>query len=205
MDRPPNRIATARDLAASPVWSVAGRQALYWVDIRRTSRIRRHDAARGLDSSWADGRAGPRASRCIAEGSLLCGMETGLFHLRPGPRTVLRRRQLVADFPRCGHAVTTMAAAIGPAFWADEHGARHVARRGRPASSATRRAGPTEPTGATGWSPATVSPFSPTGGFVPVGLAPAVRGSGPLRPDADGMPRAAARFRRHENRHPGGP
>lgn len=65
----------------SPVWSV-GEQALYWVDIEAPA-LRRWSAADAQITSW---RA-PERIACVAlhaDGGLIAGMETGVFHVRPG-------------------------------------------------------------------------------------------------------------------------
>jgi sugar lactone lactonase YvrE len=72
--------ATRNRVGESPLWSVA-EQALYWVDIEGR-RLHRFDWASGDQQSW------PTAERiaCIAlhaDGGLLAGMESGLFHIRP--------------------------------------------------------------------------------------------------------------------------
>lgn len=64
----------------SPLWS-PDEQALYWVDIER-QRLHRWSAPLSRLDSW------PTVERpaCIAlhrDGGLLCGMQSGLFHLRP--------------------------------------------------------------------------------------------------------------------------
>lgn len=64
----------------SPLWSAA-EQALYWVDIEGRALRRLRWADRQL-TSWAT----PERLACIAlhaDGGLIAGMDTGLFHLRP--------------------------------------------------------------------------------------------------------------------------
>ena len=84
----------------SPLWSVA-EQALYWVDIEGR-RLHRFDWTSGLEQSW------PMAERiaCIAlhaDGGLIAGMETGIFHLRVGAGGEATAELLhAAQFPRDG-------------------------------------------------------------------------------------------------------
>jgi len=69
-------------IGESPLWSVA-EQCLYWVDIEGRSLQRFEWAAKRL-SQWAlSERAGSIALRL--GGGLLAAMETGIFHLTPGP------------------------------------------------------------------------------------------------------------------------
>jgi sugar lactone lactonase YvrE len=70
----------------SPVWSVA-EQALYWVDIEAPA-LRRWSMADGQLTSWA----APERIACVAlhdKGGLIAGMETGVFHVRPGAAGLL--------------------------------------------------------------------------------------------------------------------
>ena len=70
----------------SPVWSVA-EQALYWVDIEAPA-LRRWSMADGQLTSWA----APERIACVAlhaNGGLIAGMETGVFHVRPGAAGLL--------------------------------------------------------------------------------------------------------------------
>ena len=70
----------------SPVWSVA-EQALYWVDIEAPA-LRRWSMADGQLTSWAT----PERIACVAlhaNGGLIAGMETGVFHVRPGAAGLL--------------------------------------------------------------------------------------------------------------------
>ena len=70
----------------SPVWSMA-EQALYWVDIEAPA-LRRWSLADGQLTSWAT----PERIACVAlhaNGGLIAGMETGVFHVRPGAAGLL--------------------------------------------------------------------------------------------------------------------
>ena len=70
----------------SPVWSMA-EQALYWVDIEAPA-LRRWSMADGQLTSWA----APERIACVAlhaNGGLIAGMETGVFHVRPGAAGLL--------------------------------------------------------------------------------------------------------------------
>ncbi len=75
-------ISTQRDaVGESPLWSAA-EAALYWVDIEGR-RLRRWASTSGQVTSW------PTDERiaCIAphaHGGFIAGMESGVFHLRPG-------------------------------------------------------------------------------------------------------------------------
>jgi sugar lactone lactonase YvrE len=91
---------TRNRVGESPLWSVA-EQALYWVDIEARC-LHRFDGASGTEQSWS------MAERigCIAlhaSGGLIAGMETGLFHLKPGLDGVYASEPLyAASFPREG-------------------------------------------------------------------------------------------------------
>lgn len=71
----------ARDaVGESPVW-VCAEQALYWVDIPGR-RLHRWQAATGQLTEWST----PEMAACIASdsrGGWVCGMESGVFRLRP--------------------------------------------------------------------------------------------------------------------------
>ncbi|MEX8518675.1 MAG: SMP-30/gluconolactonase/LRE family protein [Leptothrix sp. (in: b-proteobacteria)] len=65
----------------SPLWSVL-EQALYWVDIEGRA-LHRWQIVNGRFSTWRM----PERLACIAlhgDGGLVAGMDSGLFHLRPG-------------------------------------------------------------------------------------------------------------------------
>jgi len=82
----------------SPLWSAA-EQALYWVDIAGR-RLHRHDWPAGSERAWPM----PEPIACIAphaDGGLIAGMQTGIFHLRPadGGRCAIERL-FASRFPR---------------------------------------------------------------------------------------------------------
>lgn len=81
----------------SPLWSVA-EQALYWVDIDGR-KLHRFDWETRAEQHWAM----PERLACLAlhaEGGLLAGMETGLFHLQFDlAGQCLPVRLYTADFP----------------------------------------------------------------------------------------------------------
>jgi sugar lactone lactonase YvrE len=84
----------------SPLWSVA-EQALYWVDIEG-QRLQRFDWTNGTEQSWSL----PERIGCIAlhaNGGLIAGMETGLFHLQPDADGHCEVKLIQAvEFPREG-------------------------------------------------------------------------------------------------------
>jgi sugar lactone lactonase YvrE len=84
----------------SPLWSVA-EQALYWVDIEGR-RLHRFDWITGAEQSWAT----VERIACIAlhaEGGLVAGMDTGIFHLQPQSTGSCAIECLfTAQFPREG-------------------------------------------------------------------------------------------------------
>ncbi len=95
-----SRIAVSAELVVdarnavgeSPVW-VAPEQALYWVDIagRKLYRWHASDALRHWSTREMTGCIAPHAA-----GGWLCAMETGIFHLQPGPSGQLQGQRLAA-------------------------------------------------------------------------------------------------------------
>lgn len=75
----------------SPLWH-PGEQALYWVDIEGRA-LNRWQAATGRLDRWPT----PERLACLglhAQGGLIAGMDTGLFHLQPGLAPALQIRPL---------------------------------------------------------------------------------------------------------------
>ncbi|MDY7577106.1 SMP-30/gluconolactonase/LRE family protein [Herbaspirillum sp. RTI4] len=82
---------TRNQVGESPLWSVA-EQALYWVDIE-ARRLHRFDWISRVEQTW------DLAERlaCIAlhaDGGLIAGMESGIFHLRPGANGVCAQERI---------------------------------------------------------------------------------------------------------------
>ena len=81
----------------SPLWSVA-EQALYWVDIDNRN-LHRFDWETRAEATWSM----PERIACVAlhaNGGLLAGMESGLFHLQfDSTAQCLATRIFTADFP----------------------------------------------------------------------------------------------------------
>jgi len=131
----------------SPLWSVA-EQALYWVDIDGR-KLHRFGWGTQAETTWAM----PERIACVAlhaDGGLVAGMETGLFHLRFNPDGQCHQDLLfAADFPtremrfndgRCDRAGrfwvtsmvrdTTLAMADGELYRCDQRGLSEPLVRG---------------------------------------------------------------------------
>ena len=100
----------------SPLWSVA-EQALYWVDIEGR-RVHRWAHADQRLQSWPTEER-PACIALHADGGLVAGMDTGVFHLRPQSDGMLAATLLAGvDHPRKGMRFNDGRCDRAGRFWA---------------------------------------------------------------------------------------
>ena len=100
----------------SPLWSPA-EAALYWVDIEGRL-LHRWRAADGQHQQWATTER-PACIALHAQGGLLAGMDSGLFHLRPADDGSLQARRVVAvNHPQPGMRMNDGRCDRQGRFWA---------------------------------------------------------------------------------------
>lgn len=100
----------------SPLWSPT-EAALYWVDIEGRL-LHRWRAADGQHQQWATTER-PACIALHADGGLLAGMDSGLFHLRPADDgSLLARRLAAVNHPQPGMRMNDGRCDRQGRFWA---------------------------------------------------------------------------------------